>query len=117
MGGQNPANETSSGMCNDAGTPGATPYGGCPQHFNQVEANMKLRLAIDRAASGRVGQWSSVGAKLSVLSETDAPYFIQALVVIQILRIRIAAEGNFGVEFGGRANDDVMISCSVALFS
>lgn len=25
------------------GTPGATPYGGCYQHFNQVEANMRLR--------------------------------------------------------------------------
>jgi len=27
------------------GTPGATPYGGCSLHFNQVEANMKLRSA------------------------------------------------------------------------
>lgn len=25
------------------GTPGATPYGGCPLHFNLVEPNMKLR--------------------------------------------------------------------------
>ena len=25
------------------GTPGAAPYGGCSLHFNQVEANMKLR--------------------------------------------------------------------------
>lgn len=29
-----------------SGTPGATPYGGCFQHFNQVEANMKLRLVF-----------------------------------------------------------------------
>ena len=26
------------------GTPGATPYGGCPQHLNLVEANMVLRF-------------------------------------------------------------------------
>lgn len=28
------------------GTPGAAPYGGCSLHFNQVEANMKLRSVL-----------------------------------------------------------------------
>lgn len=28
------------------GTPGAAPYGGCSRHFNQVEANMKLRSVL-----------------------------------------------------------------------
>ena len=30
-------------LCPPTGTPGATPYGGCYLHFNQVEANMVLR--------------------------------------------------------------------------